>query len=291
MYIQMATKDYLELENYLGFLTDVDDGTLLFKDSEQYASTSWRPFRYLSVSHPIQRKLTERECVFDFDGVNDTQVEWICKDLQSRGLKFVAWRSSANGLHIHYWTDVRGKMAKKSLVKLMAKKVEDKFNIQNDIGPMMQEMIRSEWSIHPKKGDTMKKIFDNLPKIDPINIVPTELKQRVYSHYDDVSKGNGLVGSVKGKSPSCMRYILSHKFTDGRKRLQFIVMSWFKGSGLSNQEVVDATFEWCKRQGLHVSKGSLLRALASNTGSVGCRYRHELLEELGVDHGCDGKIK
>lgn len=273
-------------KSYLDFLTDVDENIVLFKNAEHYVSVDWRPFKFLDVCHPIQRKLTTRECVFDFDGVTDTQVDFIITQLTQFGLKFNAWRSSSNGLHVHFWTDVRGKMAKKSLVRLFAQKLETILGIKNDLQPMMQEMIRSEWSIHPKKGVEMILIHDNIPRIDPINIIPDEIKKKVISNYDDGISGRGLTGSRKGELPSCMRYIMSHKFTDGRKRLLFVVLSWFKGSGFSDGEVVDATYEWCVRQGLKVSKGHLRRILGSNTGSVGCRYRHELLETLGIDINC-----
>jgi hypothetical protein len=274
---------------YFKDLQDSLDENILYKNSLQYESSDWRTLDNLIIITPIQRKLFTSECVFDFDGISDTQLERIIGWLEFTGLKFSAWRSSETGVHIHYFTDVYGKEAKKQLVKHMSSKLEDKWGVENDSGPMGHDCIRAEYSIHPIKNYQKRLVFSNITIVNPINIIPDEIKAKITNYTP--TEISGISGVKDGKSPKCMRYILSNTFSDGRKRLLFTVVSWYKGSGLTDKEVYDASYKWAKSQNLSISGRMIWAFIYSSNGTVGCRYRHNLLEELGVDINCEGYEK
>jgi hypothetical protein len=271
----------MDRNEWIRKLEMIDSGLPLYKNSKSYESSDWRDYKDLTEPQPVQRKLTLHECVFDLDHVAPIHFESIPEWLKITGLKFIAWKSGHEGIHIHFWTDIHGKYQKKQLVEIMARKIEERFGVKNDLGPMGHQHIRAEYSYHPQKGYQKVLLFDNLNELFPINHIPVELKSQIDAI--DTAPVKGKVGMRNGCSPTCIKYILSHQFADGRNRLLFAVVSWFKANGLSDQEVFDKAYEWSKRQGGRLYPRFIWATIRSNNGTVGCTYRHAVLEELGVD--------
>lgn len=267
--------------DWIKILSEID-GLPPFKNSNIYESSDWRDWRDLTT-FPVQRELTRRECVFDLDDVTSLHMTLIPNYLKETGLKFIAWQSGPNGMHIHFWTQIVGKQSKKALVKYMASKLEEMFGIKNDLGPMGQGIIRCEESKHPNKGYQKTHLMTNLSPLFPINEIPPSVLEKV----SDLEPTEGQMkprNTVRdGKIPTCMKYILSHQFSDGRKRLLFIVVSWWKGNGNSEQEIFKLCREWAIKQNWSISNRTIWSTIKSTNGKVGCTYRHTLLEELGVD--------
>lgn len=254
-------------------------GDILYKNAEIYASSDWRKFRDLD-KYPVQRQLGELECVFDLDNVSEYHMIMIPQWLNDGGFKFNAWKSSETGMHIHFMTQIRGKENKKALVKLLAKKLEDKFGVKNDLGPMGHNVIRMEYGVHPTKKTQKTLLFNNCGTLFPINEIDDAVLAQIEMDRPAVQANSGERG---GKIPSCIKYILSHKFADGRERLTFTLISWFKGSGRTDTETHALVFDWCKKQNYNINSRLLWSKVKSCTPRVGCRYRHDLLQELGVD--------
>jgi len=124
---------------------------------------------------------------------------------------------------------------------------------------------------------------DSVPTLDPLNTVPDKLRKQL--DIAPMTFGNSNSKLINGKMPKCMRYILSHQFSDGRQRMLFTIVSWYKANGYSDKDNVRFASEWARRQGLNIPTGKIWASVKSTNGSVGCNYRHGLLEEIGVDIG------
>jgi len=264
-------------------IEDISGERPLYKNSKSYNSADWRDYADLTEKYPVQRKLTSFECVFDLDHVSEMQITLIPKWLKETGLKFIAYKSGPEGLHIHFWSDVYGKLQKKALTTHMASKLEEMFGVKNDLGPMGHGHIRCENSFHPKKGYQKEFLLSTVNIIDPINEISANIRRLLPNV--DLKPIQGKTGMRRGKSPKCIKYILSHQFSDGRERLLFVIASWYKANGVDDADNVDKCMEWARRNGKFMSRQKVWATVKSNTGTVGCTYRHALLEELGVDIG------
>lgn len=282
-----------ELQELDEFLTELNGEPLLFKHSDTYESNLWVTADKCHTYYPIQRKLGKKECVFDLDHVSKAAMSQIPKWLEAIDFKFQAWQSSDDGMHIHFWTEIEGKEQKKLLVQEMARRLEERFGVKNDLGPMGHGHIRTEYSVHPRKLTTKILITSNLTRLFYINDVSPSIKEKVLKmKVSDPSELKSNSGERDGKCPTCMKYILGHRFADGRKRMMFVVASWYKGSGLDDKAAAKKTWEWCQSQGHFTHYSKVWATVNSSNGTVGCRYRHSLLEEIGVDMTkCEWEVK
>lgn len=264
-------------------IEDISGYQPLYKNSLQYESADWRAFKDLTVKEPVQRKLTPTECVMDLDHVSEMDMVIIPNWLKSTGMKFIAWQSGPNGMHIHFWANVYGKEAKKQLTDFFASKLEEKFGVKNDLLPMGHGHIRAENSIHPEKGYRKEMLMLNINVVDPINHIPPQITEKLINVSVNIPTGNNTIRN--GKVPKCIRYMLSHQFSDGRERMLFAIASWYKANEYTDDENMQECLEWCKRQNYMISPHKIKATINSSTGKVGCRYRHNLLEDIGVDIG------
>ena len=271
-------------------LQELNKEPSLYNDSKVYNEQNWKHLPDCTLKFPIQRKLGKYECVFDLDDVSEWNIQMIPKWLKEIGFKFIAWQSGTNGLHIHFWINLANKEAKKATVMLMAKNIETKFGIKNDSAPMGHGHIRTEFSIHPTKGYKKTHIMTNLTPLFYVNELSFKMKKKVANicSYEPQSTNNSM--SKDGKTPKCIRYMLSNTFSDGRERIIFSLISWFKASGLDNFDILVKIKEWCEKQNYIISDNVINSKINSSQGRVGCRFRHQLLEDLGHDIGeCDWK--
>ena len=276
-----------EVNDFLYEMTGVQP---TFKNSLQYYSTDWTTLDFCEVEFPVQRRLTKYECVFDLDDVSQWNIHMIPKWLNSTGFKFIAWQSGPSGLHIHFWTNVAGKEEKKLVTQLLAEKIEDKFGIKNDIAPMGHGHIRAEFSFHPIKGYRKTFRLANISPLFPKNDLSPEIMKKVDNISRFTPQSTSFNAPIDGKTPKCIRYMTSNQFSDGRERIIFSLISWWKGAGLSDDAIFNKLFDWCNSQNYHIGAGQLKSKIRSSQGRVGCRYRHQLLEDLGHDIGeCDWK--
>jgi len=271
-------------------LQELNKEPSLYNDSQVYNHQDWKHLEDCTLKFPIQRKLGKYECVFDLDDVSEWNIQMIPKWLKEIGFKFIAWQSGTYGLHIHFWINIYGKEAKKKAVELMAKNIEEKFGVKNDLGPMGHGHIRAEFSVHPTKGYRKTHILTNLSTLFYINELSHSMRKKVsnLTSYEPLSTHNSV--SKDGKVPKCIRYMQSNMFSDGRERIIFSLISFYKASGLDEHEILTKIQNWCNNQNYSISDGQILSKIKSSQGQVGCRFRHTLLEELGHDIGeCDWK--
>lgn len=262
--------------------------TPLYKNSLQYECKDWREYEKLDVYPPVQRELCRNECVLDFDNVSAIDKQVICDYYKNAGLKFWAWESSESGLHIHFWVDIIGKQAKKKLVAELTRGARETLGIACDIQPMSHGVIRAEHSASPKHGFIKREFMQNLPVLNPINNLSPQMKQLVMTDEEAAKHAVGRVGAKNGKAPKCVKYMLSHQFTDGRVRILFALISFWKASKVNDIDILSNATAWCQTQKYYYPKGKLIACIKSSNGRVGCAYRHSLLEELGVCVDCQG---
>jgi hypothetical protein len=260
------------------FVNDIEQ--VLYKDSMVYNSNKWKPLSECITSFPVHRKLTVYECILDLDNVAPTHFETIPQYLNETGLKFIAYKSSNSGMHIHFWCDVFGKNEKRMLVEHIASKLEMIFGVKNDILPMGHGFIRAEYSFHPVKNTQKVPIYYNISELEYVNHIDNDLRSRININ----TCSEQVVSTTGGDLTTCMKYILSHSFVDGRDRLLFAIISWYKSDGKSAHDTVEIAWNWCKKQpNFVISKSALYAKYNSTSGTVGCKWRHAILNELGVD--------
>jgi len=270
----MVLKTQLQIKN---FINSFDP---MYKDSLNYNSSKWCYIEECEIEFPIQRTLTKGECVLDYDNINNTAIDLLISFLDEINLKFTVWKTSKNGVHIHFWVDIQDENILIELVKYMGKIIENNIGIKNDLQPMRQGFIRAEYSFHPVKKSQKIIIFSSIYQIDYINNVPDKFKET----YNYLTKSDEDIKPISGgELTTCMKYILTHKFADGRKRLMFVIASWYKGDNRTNTEIYHIIKDWLKEQDKTIPENIIWATIYSNNGTVGCSYRHELLEELGVD--------
>lgn len=281
----MEQNERIRLKELDEFLCALNGEPLLFKHSNNYESKDWVYVNKCCTFYPVQRKLGTKECVFDLDHVSPAAMKQIPLWLESIGFKFQAWKTSTDGMHIHFWTPIEGKFRKKTLVQELSKKIEEMFNVKNDLGPMGHNHIRTEWSKHPRKGTVKVPLSGALSRLFFENDIDSTTREKVFkSEPSDPSKLKSNSGVRDGKCPTCIKYIMSHQFVDGRQRLMFVVASWFKSScNGDDKEATRLTWEWIKSQNIMIPYSKVWSTVKSSNGTVGCRYRHDLLEELGID--------
>ena len=280
-------------DRIFGTLTGINNGVpIIVKDAEVYESSNWVPYTQCQTKYPIQRKLLPTECVMDFDKVTDIQVTLITNYLKSTGIKFNAWKSSNTGMHVHFFCNVTNKYEKIELVHIVSSRVEELFGVKNDINPMRQEFIRCEYSYHPKKGTQKLPLYLGINPLFYVNSFPHEIMSIVAKNVPKLDENGRPIIKNLPKSlenpPKCVRYILSNRFTDGRKRLLFALAGWYKNL-IPDEEILKLLKEWAQKQDMNISDYKIRATIRSTNGTVGCRYRHLLLEELGHETGCENK--
>lgn len=275
--------------NFLKTLSDINCAPIEVKDATVYESPKWVEYDKRFYKFPIQRRILKNECVLDFDKVTDITAEMIVKYMKETGMKFNAWRSSKNGLHIHFFTNVVGKFHKIKLVEIISSRIDELFGVKNDINPMRQEFIRCEYSVHPQKDEIKTPLWLGINPLFPENEIPYNILKVIEQNLTPLDdKGNLIVKSPQKSlenPPKCVKYILSNAFADGRKRLLFALASWYKNL-LPDEEILKILKTWAKRQGMIISDYKIRAIIRSTNGTAGCTYRHMLLEELGHDPQC-----
>ena len=270
------------LQEVQAFLNNIG-ASVLYKNSYSYNCPDWREFEDLTVANPVQRKLAPNECVLDFDGIDDMTAQLLPQYLTDKGFRHITWRSSSTGIHVHFFTQYTSKSIKKAIVNMVAEPLERRFGLVNDIMPMGHGHIRCEWGFHPEKGEQKKFVASNIGTLFYENYIDAKDLPKVSSNQATSAQNGALIGTVKGKIPTCMKYILGTKLSDGKKRLFFAVVSWYKATGGSKDEVAALVRSWSEMQGQQWSVKQFNATWNSCAGSVGCKFRHQILEELGLD--------
>lgn len=262
---------------------------VMVKDSLCYESSKWAPHPNRAYEFPVQRKLLKNECVLDFDDVYDASAEIILNYLRSTGLKFNAWRSSDTGVHIHFFANVSGKYHKIQLVEIVASRLYELFGVKNDINPMRHEIIRCEYSMHPQKKRKKLPMWCGINPVFPDNIFPQEILNTIEKNVPPLDENGYPIVKNAPKSldnpPKCIKYIMTNRFVDGRKRLLFVLASWFKNL-VPDEEILEILKEWSTKQGMSIPTYKIRTTIKSTNGTAGCKYRHYVLEELGHDPRC-----
>lgn len=265
--------------------SDYGEQMPLFKDSEQYDSKRWVQRQECVTERPIQRMLSEHECVLDYDNTSLPQQQELLDWLDEIEFKYEAWMSSPTGLHIHFFTPLTGRDKKMAMVSYVSQKIYEKFLMMNDENPMSQGFIRAEHSIHPKKRFEKILLRAKIPRLFPMNELTPTVMQKVFEMSSTGAPMSISNSGLKGnKCRTCMNYILSNKFSDCRKRLMFTVASHFVAQKLPKSECLHLTWQWAKQQG-GITYSEVYASVNSSSGRVGCNMRHKLLEEAGVDIG------
>lgn len=266
-------------------LDEILPADLEYKNSLDYASKDWRQAHDIDVTLPVQRRLANNELVFDFDHITDDTANILCNFCEGADIKYFAWKSGPEGLHIHMWLNYSYSLElRKRIVEVLSQNITAFSGVQNDINPMRQGVIRAEWSVHPEKGYQKIPFRYNLNHLFYKNPVPSEILVKAQAAQEEICTTSGRTGPRDGKVPTCMKYILSHMFADGRQRLLFAVTSWYKSQApeLNRDAAISKIMAWAQKQGVH-NLWQVPYMYDASEARCGCTYRHSVLEELGVD--------
>jgi len=252
----------------------------LYLNSSDYSGKDWKLKEDCSVFS--NRKLCKYEIVVDFDNVSHDQKTQILTWFIKHNFLFVIYTSSETGLHLHFFSKYKNKFHKRKLLEL----IEQDLKIPIDSGPVMRGWIRAEDSVHPVKKTIKTLLYTNISKLAYLSPLFYTNELSYSTHKKVLSQsilGDEIILSPETETPKSIRYMLSHKFTDGRSRIIFCLMSYWKDKGLDNNKIFENTKEWLRKQNYYIQDHKIWASIYSNKARVRDNYRLNLLNELGVD--------
>ena len=215
-------------------------------------------------------------------------LEEIKSRLNKKEISYTLWKSGGTGYHFHIFFDELmnyGKYEREEIKRLLLRDICYGFLTHHDgqahihLTPMIQIEDRRS-----RKGGlkTMIKSEDfGLNQID----------ESVLMKYDvDKAMAQYMVKStpLTNGEPADIKYFLSNDManTDGKKRVLFILASWYAQQGLDANECYDKLCEWNS----YTLRGYLflkqikatVEGVYKSKRRVSQRYRNELLKEIGV---------
>jgi len=208
--------------------------------------------------------------------------------LLDKKISYTLWQSGGTGYHFHMFFDELlnyGKYERDEIKRLLLRDICYGYLTHHDgqahvhLTPMIQiENVRS------RKGGMKKVVHEEKWGINQID-------EAVIIKYDvDKAMAQYAIKStpLTNGEPADIKYFLSNDManTDGKKRVAFVLASWFAQQGLSENECYDKMCEWNSytlRGYLFVKQiKSTVEGVYKSKRRVSQRYRDELLKEIGV---------
>jgi hypothetical protein len=226
-----------------------------------------------------------------FEEVEEAQnktVKDIKERLTTKKISYTLWKSGGTGFHFHIFFDELlnyGKYERDEIKRLLLRDICYGYLTHHDgqahihLTPMIQiENARS------RKGGMKSLKFSE-------DFGSNQIDESVLIKYD-VEKAMAQYTIKKipltNGEPADIKYFLSNDMvnTDGKKRVAFILASWFAQQGLSENECYDKICEWNS----YTLRGYLflkqikatVKGVYKSKRRVSQRYRNELLKEIGV---------
>jgi hypothetical protein len=269
--------------------------------------TPWHNYKdhkyseYLSYhGHPNHREVLPSELCLDLDyhskdatreeikEAQDKTVEDIQKRLTNKKISYSLWKSGGTGYHFHIFFDELlnyGKYERDEIKRLLLRDIcygylthhEGKAHVH--LTPMIQlENCRSR-----KGGMKSLKHSEDFGE--------NQIEDSVLIKYDvDKAMAQYTIKKIPitNGEPDDIKYFLSNDMvnTDGKKRVLFILASWYAQQGLTEDECYSKLCEWNSytlRGYLFLKqiKGTV-EGVYKSKRRVSERYRRDLLKEIGV---------
>lgn len=260
--------------------------------------------------------------VLDFDHedeeTNRGAVARICKKLNAKDWTYSVFYTGNKGYHIHIFfpqiMKVVGDDDKKVLKELFIRSLysckKKHYRCRSCSGkikdnkpcPMLEDkvdlqltgkhMIRMEYSVHDKTNKP-KSLLVEIRGVGT-NELPQPVLQRFY--YIKQRMMARLPKSLKStKEKQCVRFFLSNKFTDGRKRIMFVLIKNLM-QRYTRAEVRKIMNDWNKEvQHCHIQDRVISSAISTAYANgqmikvaPRCSYIKQVLLELGRKDVCKG---
>lgn len=229
----------------------------------------------------------------------------ICNRLNKDKINNYYYNSGGDGGHIHAFVDELKEIPntlyrseiKKMLISyyskgFLVKKKDLPYHVCNTGSCSDNALICLENSLS-RKGKLKKLIFYNEYE------EPSKINKEVYNKFNEniIEKANkpkvlNYLEKQNKTKPPCIIFFEMEDFKaiqDGRKRVAFILISYYKKLGLSDDEIYSKLIDW-KHSVLNeydnIQDFWIKSAISSNKGTVGCRYKKEILTELGISNIC-----
>lgn len=247
------------------------------------------------------RSVLQNEVVLDLDAKtkeeNFEALRKIVARLGALGIKHSVWESGGKGFHVHTFWKRLGTVKEQRLMKdLLSAWLTWRTGAKVDTQLNGNHLVRLEYGYYEKtypKGDR------KLPINAENHFVENEIPEHLWGEYatEVLSWALRRLSPEKKKPlrgvPICLRYIMSQEFKkhrDGTKRALFVIASYHRK--LSDDALFELLTEYnsyyCSEKLSDRKIKSLIRSVRKHKGRpVGCRYRHELLREVGAGSVAD----
>lgn len=255
---------------------------VLYLESKDYSGKSWKvksECKYFS-----NRKVMPNELPLDFDDLKDFWGSYakISKYFINKGYLFWIYQSGISGIHLHFFAyDITNKYQKKELILM----IEKDLGIKIDYAPAYKGWIRAEDSVHPVKKFKKILLFTNVHPVAYLDkrFYFNRLSVSITKKLSKMSFSEPTIDNipVEKDKPRSIKFMQNNTFANGRKRILFCLISWWKSRGLSDAQVFSKSKDWINRQNYFISDLSIKASINSSNGTVRDKYRLELLEELG----------
>jgi len=261
---------------------------------------------------PNQRQILPDEVVFDIDVENHSLenedvglklANKILKRMEKEGVKASLWFSGGSGYHLHCFFPEMMKYSKPHR-KILRRLVLRHFGIgylkpthPAHVCMVPKTLIQLENEIHRKNHGFKKWVGGYKPELTWDNKLPEWVLERFERVKNKVWLRIKKPYLAVGGEPNCIKALLSNDFLDkkdGRKRVVFILASYYKRVGLSEREILQKLEDYNSYQLNNYLKESYLKSVAKTVnGSISCKYIKSFLSEfslLGVCEGCKNKL-
>lgn len=241
------------------------------------------------------RQVLPEELVLDIDSDDINRAKEVanllCERLNDVKFNYSLWKSGGKGYHIHIFfpellehkTNERITL-KKKLTKWIAGEYFKKDVCTSNCSS--KTLIALERAKHRKSGKPKSLILfghnrEDKNKIPEDVLINTKQELKSWEKID-------FIPIIDGDTPPCIKFIMGEEFAsykECRGRALFVLTSFYMRQ-MTNEEVYIKLKGWRDK----VLKGytkitnyKIKATIASNKGAVGCPYRKELLDEIGIN--------
>lgn len=215
---------------------------------------------------------------------------------RDEGISYSIWSTGGDGYHIHVrWKGLEKVSDIRTMKNFLADWLLGDVDVKIDRQLFGKHLVRREYGLYEKMAPKEQKYKHCVASsvFNEKNEIPDVVWKRYREHIIKYAlrRMKPVKKYEKGsKRPKCVDFLLSTDFKllkDGGKRAMFILTSYYRN--LPNEELANLLKHYnkynLKEPLLPHQIISTIRSCRRHKGRpVGCRYRHELLRDIGAGH-------
>jgi len=279
-----------------------------YKEPRQWVNYKTKEYDYYinAYKEPNHREIMPDEVVLDIDASHSLSIKEkkeettklmkiLQEKLSSLAMGYSVWNSGGSGYHFHLFFPKLMKYPKyeRDELKRMIKKhlgygyLTGKAHVCMGGGTLIQ--IEGRWNRKGSRKTHVKTVGDF-----ESNELPDAVLKKYLNEKEAMKHRKPVVFHCNDK-PSCIKFFEAEDFlatNDGWNRASFILAAFYRDSGKTKEEALDLLGDWneyvLNRRIPIKNIKSTVYSVYKSKRRMTCRYRKNLLEELGQQILCKG---